>query len=745
MTTTGAEQLTTAWTQCVNGRFTEALAILTDLLRRSPDEVDAWVMLAKLQFQQRRHDQALIAASTATKLRPAHADAWYTLGRVHRAMGALDAAEACYRRAIAAGPVSPDMLTSLGVLMRARGFSDEAMTLYRRALALDPHHAEAANNLGNALAAIGSVAEARQLHDRGKPVLAAQLGALRAAATDLAEQGKPKDALAALYEALRISPQSADLWLAAGKLASSLGLEQVGLEHIEEAARLAPGCYETVEIARRICVAGGLHERAVRYSECAQRLRPSVDADIALKLLLPCIQQSIETIRATRLRYERGLDEVLASSTRIDLPPDVTGNTSFFLASHCAFFLAYHGENDRDLQVKLAQMYLKTMPGLAMTAPHCNRAGRRAGRIRIGFISRFLSNHSIGKTTRGLIEQLSRDRFEAIALRITPADDDETTQSIRESADRTIELDPHWLVAREQIAALELDILFYQDIGMEPTSYFLAFARLAPVQCVSFGHPNTTGIANMDYFVSTDRYETPGSQSHYSERLFLLRGLPTLAYYYKPAPSAAFPNRERFGFSARETLYLCPQTLYKLHPDVDELIRGILTRDRNGILVLIDGQYKEFAERLRARFQRTVPDLTHRIRFVPRMPYALFLELLAAADVILDTVHFNGMNTSLESLALGTPVVTLPTELQRGRHTQAMYRKMGMMECVASSPEDYVEIAVRLGTDRLYALAMRERILARNHVLYEDRRVVEEFERFFLEAVRASNGASTST
>jgi protein O-GlcNAc transferase len=745
MTTIGAEQLTSAWTHCVNGKFTEALAILTDLLRRSPDAVDAWVMLAKLQFQQRRHDQALIAASTATKIRPAHADAWYTLGRVHRATGAADAAEACYRRAIAAGPASPDMLTSLGVLLRARGRTDEAIALYRRALALDPHHAEAANNLGNALAAVGAAAEARQLHDRGKPVLAAKLLALRAAATGLASQGNATDALAALYEALRISPQSADLWLTAGKLASALGLEQVGLEHIEEAVRLDPGCYEAVEIARRICVAGGLYERAVRYSERAQQLLPSVDADIALKLLLPCVQQSIGTIRATRLRYERGLDEILESSTRIDTPPDATGNTSFFLASHCAFFLAYHGENDRDLQVKLAQMYLKTMPGLAMTASHCNRARPPAGRVRIGFISRFLSNHSIGKTTRGLIAQLSRDNFEVIALRITPADDDGTTRMIRESADRTIDLDPNWLVARDEIAALELDVLFYQDIGMEPTSYFLAFARLAPVQCVSFGHPNTTGIANMDYFVSNDLYETPGSQAHYSERLFLLRGLPTLAYYYKPAPSTALPNRERFGFSTQETLYLCPQTLFKLHPDFDALIRGILTRDHNGILVLIEGQFKEFGEQVRARFERSVPELTHRIRFVPRMPYSLFLELLAAADVILDTVHFNGMNTSLESLALGTPVVTLPTDLQRGRHTQAMYRTMGLMECVASSPEEYVEIAVRLGTDRPYALEIRERIRALNHVLYEDRRVIDEFERFFLETVRASNGASTST
>jgi tetratricopeptide (TPR) repeat protein len=69
-----------------------------------------------------------------------------------------------------------------------------------------------------------------------------------------------------------------------------------------------------------------------------------------------------------------------------------------------------------------------------------------------------------------------------------------------------IEIDSHGGLERAhtQLGALELDVLFYQDIGMESVSYFLSFARLASVQCVSFGHPNTTGVPNMDYFISND-------------------------------------------------------------------------------------------------------------------------------------------------------------------------------------------------------------------------------------------------
>jgi predicted O-linked N-acetylglucosamine transferase (SPINDLY family) len=64
-----------------------------------------------------------------------------------------------------------------------------------------------------------------------------------------------------------------------------------------------------------------------------------------------------------------------------------------------------------------------------------------------------------------------------------------------------------------------------------------------------------------------------------------------------------------------------------------------------------------------------------------------------------------------------------------------MYRKMEILDCIAADPQQYIDIAVRIGTDRSYAKALRERILSRNHVLFEAPRVVSEFERFFIEAL----------
>ena len=71
---------------------------------------------------------------------------------------------------------------------------------------------------------------------------------------------------------------------------------------------------------------------------------------------------------------------------------------------------------------------------------------------------------------------------------------------------------------------------------MDPITYFLAFARLAKVQCVSWGHPVTTGLTTIDYFVSHQLLEEEdpvAAQSHYSEKLILLSQPPTYLYPFQ--------------------------------------------------------------------------------------------------------------------------------------------------------------------------------------------------------------------
>jgi predicted O-linked N-acetylglucosamine transferase (SPINDLY family) len=332
----------------------------------------------------------------------------------------------------------------------------------------------------------------------------------------------------------------------------------------------------------------------------------------------------------------------------------------------------------------------------------------------------------------GLISRLSREKFDVSVYSFPHGRNDDIAQ-MQTCAGRVVMLPPVLAAARERLAAERLDALCHVDIGMEPLTYFLAFARLAPVQFATWLHPVTTGIRNVDYFLSSSLIEPERAESHYSERLVQLVTLPT--WYERPERPTPLKPRAALGLNEAKTQYVCPQSPFKIHPDFDALLAAILRADPNGEIVLLEGRLREWARSLLARIRVGAPDVAARLRCIPTLPPADFEHLLAQADVLLDPLHWSGGITTLDALAFGTPVVTLPGAMMRGRVTYGCYRMMGMMDCVARSEKEYVELALRLGTDRGLREAIRAKILAHNVMLYRNNAAAAEFERFVRGAV----------
>jgi predicted O-linked N-acetylglucosamine transferase (SPINDLY family) len=105
-------------------------------------------------------------------------------------------------------------------------------------------------------------------------------------------------------------------------------------------------------------------------------------------------------------------------------------------------------------------------------------------------------------------------------------------------------------------------VLIYPEIGMDPMTARLATLRLAPVQCMAWGHPTTSGFPTIDYYLSSDLMEPANAPEHYTETLVRL---PNLASYHSPSVESALElTREAVGARKGSVLYWCCQSLFKL-------------------------------------------------------------------------------------------------------------------------------------------------------------------------------------
>ncbi len=656
------------------------------------------MIVACLQEALRHHqagrlDQAEGLYRRVLSVDPLQPDALHLFGMAALARGRVDEAHRLVRQSVDLKPAEAVFISDLGVVLESLGRFRDAEAAYRRALELSPRHAESLNNLGNMHRAVWHPAEAADSYRAAvaiKPDFAMARGNL---GNTFADQQKFDEAIACYREALALDGRFLD---ARKNLAIALADQ---------------GHYKQAE-------------------DELQRVREQSPLDSGVKirqaLLLPVFPESAAAIDQRRQRLDVDLDRLLEDDLHVRDPLAETPGP--------AFYLTYHGRNDVSLQRKIAAVYRHAVPSLKFTAPHC-QAVRSSGQapIRVGLISRFFYRHSVADHFAGLIRAFPREQARYTVLRVTGPEDD-VSSAIDGAADKVVRISTRLSEAREQVAAAELDVLFFTDIGMDPWTYFLAFSRLAPVQCTTFGQPGTTGIPTVDYFLSCDRLEPADAQAHYSERLVRLPEIPH--YFERPAAADESSGRTGIPLPAEARWYVCQQTLFKIHPEFDLLMGQILRRDPLGIIVLFEGQVPTWKSLLLDRLRRSVPDVVDRIVFLPRLPRDAYLRLLTQADAVLDTIHYGAGTTAMHALALGSPLVTLPGEFNRGRVAYALLQKLGISELIATSPIDYVERAIRIAQDPSLRKSLRTKILERCGVLFSNAAPAAQLEAFFVDAVR---------
>ncbi|MBF0225385.1 MAG: tetratricopeptide repeat protein [Desulfobacterales bacterium] len=533
--------------------------------------------------------------------------------------------------------------------------------------------------------------------------------------------GKLNEALLYYQKTIRIMPNNDDAYNNIGIIWKDQGKFDEAIYFFKKALSVNPNNFKAYNNMGSTYEGEGKNEEAVLCYQQSIEIKSDFGIEVRMALMLPIVSSSKEMIEKVRNQLNQNLEILYNKGEILDDPNEQVGTT--------AFYLAYHGLNDKDLQKKIAFFYIKSCPHLGFCS--FKSSYKRSNKIKIGFISQHLHHlkeQTIGKLNRGIIANLSREKFFVTVFKFDQIENEVAT-FIDGAADKVVILPTKLNESRKIIAEQNLDILYYLDIGMDSLTYFLAFSRLAPVQCVTWGHPVTTGLPNMDYFISSKDLETPFSQEHYTEKLVKLERLSV--YYYYPKVPKIIPNRKKFGIPHGFNIYACPQSIFKFHPDFDYILGSILEQDSKAIIVLLEASHKHIEELMINRFSKTFAKHIDRIFFVSKMGHSDFMEFLMLPDVLLDPPHFGGGNTSYESFACGTPVVTWPGHFMKGRITYALYKRMGIMDCVANDFDAYVSIALKLANDKLFREEVSGKIKQKVHMLFEDIESVKQLELFF--------------
>ncbi len=504
------------------------------------------------------------------------------------------------------------------------------------------------------------------------------------------------DANDSLELAIAKSPDPVALLVDLGNLRQDQGNQQAARLCYERALELEPNFTVALQNLGYLLFNLGETEKAHDVYERLLAIAPTPLNRLLAASVLPVVYDSQADIDFWRNRQLRILKDLAASGEQVDATES--------LVPTC-FFAAYQGRcNVEVMKLRASGVRGKDFTLAAQTlAAQPRKPGER---LRVGFMSAYYREHTIGRLNIARLENLSREHIE-LTIVFAGSGNDSLTQRFEKAADHFVQLPRQLPQAIETLSAQRLDILVHADVGMDSLTQSLAYSRFAPVQVATWGHPDTTGSLNMDYFLSSEGLEPDDSQSQYTEKLLKLA---TLGIDYERPEHLQSKTRVELGLPPDKHLYICPQTLFKFHPDFDAILAGILEQDPNGELILLEGRLPEWTHRLQRRFRRTLPEAGRRVRFLPALPREDFLSLIASADVLLDPIHFGGGNSSLEALSVGVPLISMEGRFLRSRISSTLYKQVGLDDLIASDSANYVRLAVQVACDPSFNRTIRDRL-----------------------------------
>jgi len=334
-------------------------------------------------------------------------------------------------------------------------------------------------------------------------------------------------------------------------------------------------------------------------------------------------------------------------------------------------------------------------------------ATRKPGRVRIGYISGDFRNHVMGKMMYEALRHHDRDRFDLYAYSTSGVRDAWTDryESLVGTLNVIEALSDSDAVRR--IGEDDLDVLVDLSTHTKGARPGILALKPARVQITHVASAGTLGMSAIDYKL-TDRYADVGHDPEMQiEPLLVMDGC---VYPYRHvAPVANLYTRKQAGIAAEAIVIGAFVTPLKLSQRCLELWRDVLRRLPKAVIA-----FSPVQPALRTVLQQichTVGIERQRIAFLPQgrddgenqSRYAL-------VDFVLDPLPHGGVNGTLEALDMGVPVVTLVGRRHEERTSYSILANLGVMDTIAHTRGEYVDIAFRLASDREFMRTVKERI-----------------------------------
>ncbi len=717
------------------GRLADAEQIFVGILSVDPENSHAQFALGIACYQLDRLGDAENYLNQAISTSPGLLAAYNNLALVYKAMGDPPRGIATLQRVLAIAPGYVDALYNLALMLEETGDHAGALQWYQRVIEHNADFSRARTNIGLLLRASGDAPAALshlQFVATQLPQDVAALVNLILVLTDLARY---PEAINIGARATQLGPDNPSTWEALGNAQRLAGDASNAVLSLQRAHALKPASTDLqYELALAQNAAGELDAAHNTLNVLAQ-LRPDwLKVQFARDLALPPLYLSDQQIADSKAGFDNGLKNIEAR-----LFDDARWSVQEGLAAisgYAPFYLHYQGLDNTLLQRRFGRIVetvaRRGWPQFA--APVTWKPLAHGGRLRVGFVSAYLRRHSVGNFFGNWICQLDAQKFESFVWYTGEASDD-VSEKIRRSAAHYWHVVSDVPVLAAALVATHLDILIYLDVGMHPHSQVLAALYLAPVQCATFGHPVTTGIDSVGYFLSADVAEPKIAQPHYAEQLIRL---PRFAISYT-RPAAA-PAGAALAFKTmRQPLLLCAQPLFKILPHFDRVAAQIARALPGCTLAFFQSMWPRINEAFVARISGALRargvDPASTLAMLPMMPYQQYIGTLAAADVLLDTPGFSGGNSSFDAIGAGLPVIAYRGAMLRGRQTAAMLELVGLAELASEGDDEYIRNAVNIAVSKDRQRQVRERVRAGSGALFDDKSAVRALESALLKLV----------